>query len=74
MRYAASGPNGSCQPEVVNDQGMNDTMAFEPWSLSTVSSISSGAHDATARAQERLAKILFQRLPSSPNTPNNVCV
>jgi hypothetical protein len=74
MRYAASGPNRSCQPEVVNDKGMNGTTAFEPWSLSTVLSISSGAHDATARARERLAKILFQRFPSSPNSPNNVCV
>jgi hypothetical protein len=71
MRYAASRPNGSCQLKVVNDQGTDGSTAFVPWSLSTVLSISSGAHDATVRARERLAKILFQRFPS-PNTPNNV--
>jgi hypothetical protein len=71
MGYASSGQNGSCQLKVVNDEGVDGFTAFDPWSLSTILSISSGAHDATTRAQERLAKIHFQPFPHQ--TPRIMC-
>jgi hypothetical protein len=51
---------GSRQPKAVNDDNGERSTAFDPWSLSAVLRFSSGAHDATTRTRERLAKIACQ--------------
>jgi hypothetical protein len=48
---------GLYQPKAVIDENEEGSMAFEPWSMSTVLRICSGAHDATTWAGGRLTKI-----------------
>jgi hypothetical protein len=62
-RYLESGPKGLCRPKTVSNENEEGSTAFEPWSLLTVLRVSSGAHDATTRAGERLAKIAAHSWP-----------